>query len=156
MSLKYFVRGGEDHIEIEIDSDHDGSIAWEPDMRRDDIDQKAQRYFAVPLRHETSRVGLGFLENYFEDESWWGYPPYGDGGGSVAGENPVVWVTEFYATPFDRLIRREPGKQLGLESWLPDRLSGFECPSAISMSRLSMGRVETGRASFTRSATTSG
>ena len=112
MSLKYFVRGGEDHIEIEIDSDHDGSIAWEPDMRRDDIDQKAQRYFAVPLRHETSRVGLGFLENYFEDESWWGYPPYGDGGGSVAGENPVVWVTEFYATPFDRLIRREPESSL--------------------------------------------
>ena len=108
MSLKYFVRGGEDHVEIEIDSDHDGSIAWEPDRPRDDIDHKAQRYFAVPLRHETSHLGLGFLENYFEDVSWWGYPPYGEGGGSVAGENPVVWVTEFYATPFDRLVRKEP------------------------------------------------
>ena len=37
-----------------------------------------------------------------------GYPPYGEGGRSVAGENPVVWVTEFYATPFDRLVRKEP------------------------------------------------
>ena len=36
------------------------------------------------------------------------YPPYGEGSGSVAGENPVVWVTEFYVTPFDRLLRKEP------------------------------------------------
>ena len=115
-SFNYFSRGGEDHVSLAIDSDHDGSVAWGDDFvydrQRDDsglIDQKAQHYNAVPLRHETSHVGLPFLESFSEGGgSWWGYPPYGNGGGSVAGENPVVWVTEFYVTPFDRLLRREP------------------------------------------------
>ena len=120
LSLKYFEREGEDSVSLEIDGDHDGSIAWGDDFvydrKGDDsglIDQKAQHYSAVPLRHETSHVGLAYLEDWFEGgESWWGYPPYGEGGGSVAGENPVVWVTEFYVTPFDRLLRREPENSL--------------------------------------------
>ena len=31
-------------------------------------------------------------------------PPYSDGGGGVAEENPTVWVIEFYVTPFDWLV----------------------------------------------------
>ena len=61
-SSNYFSRGGEDHVSLAIDSDHDGSVAWGDDFvydrQRDDsglIDQKAQHYNAVPLRHETSR-----------------------------------------------------------------------------------------------------
>ena len=119
-SFKYLERGGEDHVSIEIDGDHDGSIAWGNDFvfdtANDDsglLDQGAQLYLAVPLRMETSHVGLGHLETWFESgESWWGYPPYGNGGGMVAGENPVVWVTEFYVTPFDRLLRKEPENSL--------------------------------------------
>ena len=119
-SPNYLERSGEDHVAIHIDGDHDGSIAWGDDFvydrQRDDsglIDQKAQHYNAVPLRNETSHVGLPFLESFSEGgESWWGYPPSGDGGGSVAGENPVVWVTEFYVTAFDRLLRKDPENSL--------------------------------------------
>ncbi len=75
------------------------------------MDQGTQGYSGVPLRRETSHVGLSVLETWW-DETWWGYSPYGEGGGSVGGENPVVWVTEFYVTPFDRLIRREPENSL--------------------------------------------
>ena len=33
--------------------------------------------------------------------SWKISPPYGDAGGGVAGENPVVWIVEMYVTPQD-------------------------------------------------------
>ncbi len=33
---------------------------------------------------------------------WTVLPPYGEGGGSVAGEAPVISVIELYVTPFDR------------------------------------------------------
>ena len=122
MSLKYLPRGGEDHLAIEIDGDHDGASAWDESFTHirgnigDDsklLNQSAQFYNAVPLRNETSHVGLPYFESIFEgEESWWGYPPYGDGGGSVAGENPVVWITEFFVTPFDWLLRREPENSL--------------------------------------------
>ena len=31
-------------------------------------------------------------------------PPYGEGGGGVAGEAPVISVIELYVTPFDHLV----------------------------------------------------
>ncbi len=130
-SSNYLERAGEDHVSLHIDGDHDGSTAWEDDFvydrQSDDsglVDQKAQRYAALPLRRETSHVGLPFLETYFEGEPWWGYPPYGDGGGSVVGENPVVWVTEFYVTPFDRLLRKEPENSL-VSDLVAEQVVGF-------------------------------
>ena len=116
-SFSYMERQGEDSVTLLIDGDHDGSPQWDRvnlDGGDDSgkHDQAAQGYSGVPVRRETSNVGIPFFETYFEGESWWGYPPYGDGGGSVAGENPVVWVTEFYVTPFDMLIRKEPENSL--------------------------------------------
>ena len=49
---------------------------------------------------------------------------YGNGGGMVAGENPVVWVTEFYVTPFDLLLRKEPEKSL-VSDLAEGRIVGF-------------------------------
>lgn len=34
--------------------------------------------------------------------AWTALPPYGQGGGGVAGGVPVIWVIELYVTPFDR------------------------------------------------------
>ena len=163
-SFNYTERTGEDHVTLIIDADHDGSPQWDESVAREQwdesvargdkgedsglMDQGTQGYSGVPLRRETSHVGLSVLETWW-DENWWGYSPYGEGGGSVGGENPVVWVTEFYVTPFDRLIRREPENSLVSRSGCGDRLSGFECPSAISMSRLLMGRAAIVRAKFT-------
>ena len=116
-SFGYLERQGEDSVTLLIDGDHDGSSQWDKVNldEGDDSgkhDQAAQIYSGVPVRRETSTVGIPFFETYFEGESWWGHPPYGYGGGSVAGENPVVWVTEFYVTPFDMLIRKEPENSL--------------------------------------------
>ena len=131
-SDNYFDREGEDHLSIEVDGDHDGSPGWDESVaRRDDkgedsglMGQGSQFYSAVPLRRETSHVGLSVLEMWW-DENWWGYPPYGDGGGSVVGENPVVWITEFFVTPFDLLIRREPENSV-VSDLSAGRIVGFQ------------------------------
>ena len=40
------------------------------------------------------------------------HPPYCEAGGSVIGENPTIWVIEFYVTPFDLLVALEPEKSV--------------------------------------------
>ena len=128
-SFNYMERQGEDSVTLLIDGDHDGSPQWDKvnlDGGDDSgkHDQAAQVYSGVPVRRETSNVGIPFFETHFEGESWWGYPPYGAGGGSVAGENPVVWVTEFYVTPFDMLIRKEPENSV-VSDLGADQIVGF-------------------------------
>ena len=54
----------------------------------------------VPLRVLARKV--------FRSGRGWFSPPYSDGGGGVAGENPTVWVVEFYVSPFDWLVLEFP------------------------------------------------
>ena len=151
-SSRYVERQGEDSVNLMIDGDHDGSPQWER-VNLDEGDdsgingQAAQVYTGVPVRREMSNVGIPFFETYFEGESWWGYPPYGNGGGSVAGENPVVWVTEFYVTPFDMLIRKEPENSLvsdlGAEQIVGFRVSlgDFDEPAINGLGGNSAGKL---------------
>ena len=37
-------------------------------------------------------------------EDWYIQPPYAGGDGARHGDNPAIAVTEFYLTPFDRLV----------------------------------------------------
>ena len=46
------------------------------------------------------------------EQDWFQVPPYADGGGGVAGENPTIVVTEFYLTPFDRFVWNSPEESL--------------------------------------------
>ena len=103
---------GQDFLRLLIDGDHDASSDRDPNptLEGDDsriFDQAAQSYSAVPVRAEGPIVGLRTLEFYGGDW-WWSYPPYGNGGGAIRGENPVIWTVEFYVTPFDMLLRKEP------------------------------------------------
>ncbi len=41
-------------------------------------------------------------------EGWYNLPPYAEGGGASFGAHPTLSVTEFYVTPFDRLIWNSP------------------------------------------------
>ena len=43
--------------------------------------------------------------------SWTVFPPYGDGGGGVAGENPTISVIELYVTPYDHWEGWDSGPQ---------------------------------------------
>ena len=129
----YFVF--QDHISLMIDGDHDGSPR-QPSLscRSTDCgtDQAAQWYDAIPVSPETPNLDLRGIEVSGVD--WWSHPPFGDGGGAVGGERPVVWVTEFYATPFDMLIMRQPeasqvsglsaDKIIGFRIWVGDHDGG--------------------------------
>ena len=64
------------------------------------------------------------------EKSWYMKPPFADGGGGTAGENPVISVTEFYVTPYDYFLRNGPekcvvselyrGKSIGFAIWVVD------------------------------------
>ena len=122
------IGGHQDHMYLKVDGDHDGaprsdfgagdgSEIWERD---------AQLYHAFSIPAHGQHVSLRWLELFFEeDHPWWSYPPYANGGGSVSGENPVFWVVEFYATPFDMLIREEPESSVVSELF-PGKTIGFQ------------------------------
>ena len=71
------------------------------------------------------------LETTHQFNEWMTTPPYGEGGGGLFGENPLVAVTEFYVTAFDRLDWESPdnsevsqlfpGKIIGLRPVVVDR-----------------------------------
>ena len=68
--------------------------------------QQAQRYNALgDISGSGPHVCLGF---YSVKEDWFLLPPYAEGGGASFGEHPTLSVTEFYVTPFDRLIWNSP------------------------------------------------
>ncbi len=49
-----------------------------------------------------------YPQSLYGDEDWFNLPPYVEGGGASFGEHPTFSVTEFYVTPFDRLIWNSP------------------------------------------------
>ena len=123
--------GRQDHMFLMVDGDHDGAPSLDRSRRTwgldDDsgiFDMYAQRYHAFSIPPDRKHVSLPLLE-YWDDPPWWSYPPYGDGGGSVSGENPVFWVVEFYATPFDMLIRKEPENSV-VSDLFPGKTIGFD------------------------------
>ena len=123
--------GHQDHMYLKVDGDHDGAPSWDPRNRiwglDDDsgiFDMNAQRYHAFSIPADGNHVSLPLLEPW-GDSPWWSNPPYGDGGGSVSGENPVFWVVEFYATPFDMLIRKEPENSV-VSDLFPGKTIGFQ------------------------------
>ena len=77
-------------------------------------------------------LGNGNLEIRATDKRGWPVrPPFGDGGGSVHGENPTIAVTEFYLTPFvhfeyddqreSQAYELVPGSVLGFHLTVIDR-----------------------------------
>ena len=113
--------------------------------------RQADSGIKMPSARTAAMVHVGsYLDSWLGGgETWWGYPPYGEGSGSVAGENPVVWVTEFYGST--------GCEGAGSISDLGARqIVGFRMTVGISTSRVPMGRTAILRASLTCSATTSG
>lgn len=57
-------------------------------------------------------------------EDWFIQSPYAGGGGGFFGEAPTVSVTEFYVTPFDRLIWNSPEESV-VSVLQPGQIIGF-------------------------------
>ena len=131
-----------DSMGIWIDGDHRGG-EWEHNSRT------VQQYEAishVPTGPTVSipEVTTGFASDSVSLRSWVVLPPYSDGGGGVAGENPTVWVVEFYVTPFDWLVLDfpYPDPEHADEPDYVSPAAGFEPgPESSEASPLQTGRV---------------
>ncbi len=78
----------------------------DPDERQLLNYQQAQSYNALgDIGGSGSHVCVGGSR---AKEGWFNLPPYAEGGGASFGEQPTLSVTEFYVTPFDRLIWNSP------------------------------------------------
>ena len=86
--------------------------------------QHAQIYNALgDISGGGSHVCLGF-QTLYGDEDWFQLPPYAEGGGASFGAQPTLSVTEFYVTPFDRLIWNSPEESV-VSALSPGTLIGF-------------------------------
>ncbi len=74
--------------------------------------QHAQTYIVLgDISGSDPHVCLG-LQSLHGDEDWFELPPYAEGGGASFGAQPTLSVTEFYVTPFDRLIWNSPAESV--------------------------------------------
>ena len=93
-----------DSITLTIDGDHGGGAGTTSTSTEEELMEargQAQRYDAI------ARTASGpTMDNYVGRRtgafSWKLFPPYGDAGGGVFGEAPVISVIELYVTPYDR------------------------------------------------------
>ncbi|MCY3778016.1 MAG: hypothetical protein OXH11_18725 [Candidatus Aminicenantes bacterium] len=90
-----------DNIAFQLDADHSGGTGHRNETPVEEyplIFGRTQQYAAV------ARTASGpVLGEYWSGwrVSWMVNPPYGDAGGGVHGENPTMWVIEFFVTPQD-------------------------------------------------------
>ena len=98
-----------DSISFVIDADHSGGKGLGNDDSTQEelleVSGQTQRYRAIAKTVEGPTLDDGVrLEEVTEiPQSWRVYPPYGDSGGGVLGENPTISVIELYVTPYDWL-----------------------------------------------------
>ena len=77
----------------------------------------------LPVQPDGPTLDAPFIPlQYRRTFAWTALPPYGEAGGGVFGEAPVISVIELYITPFD--------------DW-----EGWDSPGEIEVSKLSAGRV---------------
>ena len=90
-----------DSIVLYLDADHSGGRGFADGYgaleERVQVYGRTQKYQAISqtVSGPTLSNGHSYLQ------PWHTSPPYGDAGGGVSGENPVVWVVEMYVTPQD-------------------------------------------------------
>ena len=94
-----------DSISLAIDGDHSGGAGGDNSSSPEEwLEAKGgtQNYEAI-----ARTVGGPVLDDLgtrvrTEKLAWNALPPYGEGGGGVAGEEPTISVIELYVTPFDQ------------------------------------------------------
>ena len=94
---------GHDSIVISIDGNHSGGQGLKGASSQEEVLEafgQTQRYEVI-ARTTSGPTMDNLVRHWTEMFSWKVFPPYGDAGGSVAGENPTISVIELYITPFD-------------------------------------------------------
>ena len=94
-----------DSILFAVDADHSGGGGHfnnTPEEEIEIIDGETQRYYAIastPSGPTLSNLRVNYFTGKF---GWMVFPPYGDAGGGVYGENPTISMIKLYVSPFDR------------------------------------------------------
>ena len=95
----------QDSIVLTIDGDHSGGEGGNNDTSVEEwalIHGRTQNYKAIARTTSGPTLNDRFVLVHTGDFAWTIFPPYGDGGGGVHGENPTISVIELYVTPYDR------------------------------------------------------
>jgi len=122
------VPGTESRLDFLVDGDHSGGrfLDWtlEEEERLLFNNSQAQwlRVHGEPPDDERP-VDLGFEAGY--SQHWFADPPFADAGGSHDGEVDGVSVTEFWVTPFDRLVWNSP-EQSAVSVLQAGQIVGFD------------------------------
>ncbi len=105
--------GHDSSVNFGVDGDASGGkFYFYLEEIKDDEERKLLNYQQAQDYHVLGDIVVGgphvCLGAYRAKESWFLLPPYAEGGGASFGEQPTLSVTEFYVTPFDRLIWDSP------------------------------------------------
>ena len=127
-----------DSISLLVDGDHTGGeysyVASHGELENAlKTNMQAQHYEAIarvpsgPMisLYPTTVGEIGFDELDTEELNWMVQPPFARGGGGVFGENPTIWVAEFFATCFDRLHHFDPDESV-VSQLEEGRIIGFD------------------------------
>ena len=90
-------------VEFAVDGDHSGGAVF-PEESPEERVWQVQFFVALgEVFDGGSQVGLMPRADLLNAE-WLIQPPFAHGGGAAVGGSPIFSVTEFYVTPFDRLV----------------------------------------------------
>ena len=145
-----------DCITLVIDGDHGGGPGCDDCMQEEGAERGPnQRYEAIARSFSGPTLLDGYSNSLTGEKfAWLVFPPYGDGGGGVFGENPTLSAIELYVTPFDRLVVDDiegsvasdltPGQVLGfailvhdwdtvqdVRAWVPEAMAPGSPPALI-------------------------
>ena len=108
-----------DSVSLMVDGDHTGGkFLWGTNELDEAIqtNRQAQMYENIAIAPSdgprvvlfNTSVGWVPFDEIGQPVDWMVQPPFARGGGGVFGENPTIWVTEFYVTCFDLLDHLNP------------------------------------------------
>ena len=110
-----------DSITLAIEGDHSGGKGCPYNCQEEDsreVRRRTQRYEAIARTVSGPTLDDASTRYITEKIAWTVLPPYGQGGGGVAGEAPTISVIEFYVTPFDRFASMDVSS-----SWVPEAMN---------------------------------
>ena len=114
-------------VGLEIDGDHSGGVFDRGSLET--ILLESQTFQGGPFSHQPfsnlNKPAVHLLYSIgLEECCWFSEPPFADVGTAIYGENPTVWMTEMYVTPFDRLVPDSRGDTV-ISELRPDGIIGL-------------------------------
>ena len=133
------------HVGFLVDGDKSGGVVIGLGHTRTDLPVdmiQAQMYVGSAETNENGRnVSLFKVGTVSEWPDWMEQLPYADGGGAVVDSQPILWLVEFFVTPFDRLIWNDQ-EQTNISNLFPGKIIGFAFQLTDFDSGADGGRIE--------------